>query len=228
MAVVVKEIDCQQLEGSEFRVRKVEQTTVTVRFTGIPVEIPDDCFLLSNHYIECTSRVLKGKKLQKFWYHRWMWPLGICAFGDVKTFSILRYQVVYCVVAFFIWESLCVAMGMFIIGFLAFLLSCQYITVCCTSLCLVEKQPIVEGHSRLNDFVDINVSHVSAKYAIALDAGYGCLCTKSGTIKLQVFNPKALEDINSAREHSVGLFFLSIAMMGWTGLCIYSNASVLT
>ena len=223
MVVVLSKTDCQQREGRDFGVKKVERTTVTAKFIGVPIEIPNDCFSMSNYFIECTNDVLKWK-LHKFWYHRWMWLLGIWVFGE-------RCRVVkYCLVAFFIWESLCVAKGIFIISFLVFVLSCQYLTVCWASLLPVKKQPIVEGHSMLNDFVDININHVSAKYmyAVARDEGYGRLCTESGMIRFQVFNRKGLEYMSSARDYSVGMFFVSITLMGWAGFCIYCNGSVFT
>ena len=118
MAVVVNKTGYQQIQGGDFSSRRVEQTTVTAQFTGTDVDIPNNCFLNSNHFIECTNGMLEGKKLRKFWYYRWMWQLHVC-----------KLYVLYCIACFFVWIHLGVAIGMFIGSLLLLALSCQYITV---------------------------------------------------------------------------------------------------
>ena len=58
-----------------------------------------------------------------------------------------------------------------------------------------------------------------------------CICTE-----LEVIDPRAVKYMNSAKRHSVAMFVLSIAQLGWALLGIYmymylgaySNGSVFT
>ena len=119
MAVVVNKTDYQQLQGSDFSSRKVEQTTVIAQFTRTAVDVPNDCFLQSNHFIKCTNVVKKGRKLCKFLYGRWMWQI-----------HFWKLYIVYCIACFFVWVHLAVAIVIFLSSFPLFCLSVQYIVIC--------------------------------------------------------------------------------------------------
>ena len=221
MAVVVSKTGRQEVQSTDFSAKKVEQTTVSAKFTGKKVNIPKDCFLWSNHFIECTNGYLEGKKkLHKFWYRSWMFYL-----------CINQLYVAYCFACFFVWIHLGFAIGVFICSLLLFTLGCQYIMVCSRSLHLVRKQPVVDGLSSLNDFVEVNVNHLSAEYAVARDAGYGRLCAESGMIEFQVFNREAVKYMNTATARSGAIFCLSMAQLVWAFIWICvgaaSNGSVI-
>ena len=138
---------------------------------------------------------------------------------------VCKLYVAYCVACFFVWIHLGVAIGVFICSFLVFILACQYGTVCCRSLLVVKKQPTVDGLSSLNDFVEVNVNHLSAEYAVAWDAGYGRLCAKSGMIEFQVFSREAVKYMNSALMRTVAMLLVSMAQLMWAFLWICIGAA---
>ena len=208
MALVVNKADHQQVEASNFSAGRAEQTTIKAKFTGETVHIPDDCFLKSNHYIKTTNGLLEGKKLRKFWYIRYMW----------------RLYALYCIICIFAWVHLGFALGVFIGSLLLFLLSCQYVKVSCISLRCVKKQPVIDGLSSLNEFVEVDVKRLSAEYAVARDAGYGRLCAESGKIEFQVFSPRAIQHMNSAQRRSVTMLILCVLQMIWASVWTYNAA----
>lgn len=154
------------------------------------------------------------KKLHKFWYPNWMFHLWDC-----------ELYVYYCIACFLVWIHLGVAIGVFICSFLLFILACQYITVCSRSLYHVKKQPVIDGLSSLHDFVEVNINHLSAEYAVARDAGYGRLCAESGMIKFQVFDRQAVKYMNSATVRSGVIFLLSMVQLVWASTWIFITAT---
>lgn len=118
-----------------------------------------------------------------------------------------------------------VAIGVLVFSFLFSLLFCQYLNVSCKTLPRVRKQPVILGLEAENDFVEVNINHLSTEHVIAQNAGYGRMASATGMIEFQVFSPKAIGSMSRASGWSVIMFILCLIQIPWGCLWLYVGAT---
>lgn len=210
MALEVKHTTSRSVATGGFEAGRFQHTSLSAKLIGKDVIVHNNCFSQTNHKIDRSRDFIpKDIKLRKFWY----------------SSGLREVYFVYSFACIFAFLQFVVAAVVVIVSFLCSILFLQYMTVCCYTLPRVKKQPVIPGLGSLNDFVEININHLSAEYATAHNAGYGQLIAAKGTIKFQVFHPRVIGLMNEATNWSVIMFLMCLVQILWGCVFIYLGAA---
>ena len=189
----------------------VNHTDVKVKDVSVRVEVPTNCFSMTNHMLTQIKDYLPpGVTLKHFTFFPYLQWMIFIAF-------LLSF------LAIFAWV---VSIIMFCIVLVCFALTCQYVHVCCKSLPWLRLVPVIDGLTLLNSHIEVEVNHIEGTFLKAREAGLGQVVASSGKIKFLVMKPRMAGYIARSRVVSMLLFMLGFVALILTIVFLIANCIV--
>ena len=208
MSVKVQKIQASQCETVE---AEVNYTVLTVNDVGTPAKVSNDSFGRANFIIHNSQEYIPSQyKLHQFVYLH----------GFLHIFFI--YFVVS-IIAFVHWIASLIVL---VISVMIFLLSCQYIHVCRTTIPWMMKLPVMNLGGALNKFIEVDIKNINGAFLDAKEANIGCVTAQGAKMKFLLISPVMLYAIRKSIKITIVLFTVSFFDIIFAFVLLYVNGSI--
>lgn len=189
----------------------VEHTDIRVRNVGRRVDIPQNCFSMTNHMLkQIRGYVPEGVHIKQFIF-----------FPSLQWIIVTAFILSYIFVFHFITNII-----VLVIVINVFLLVCQYAYICYYFLPWLFLVPIKDDIHSLNEHIEVDFTHVEGVYLSAREAGLFAGAGVNGKIKFLVMKTKMAEHIFRSRQFTIFLFVFGFVTIIYQ--CIFLLVNIIS
>ena len=211
MSVKVQKLQVQAAGQHDTVGAEVNYTELTVNDVGTPTKVSNDSFARTNFIIRNSREYIPSQyKLYRFVYLH----------GFLRIFFL--YFVVS-IVAFVHWIASLIVL---VISIMIFLLSCQYIHVCRTTIPWMIKLPVMNLGDTLNTFIEVDIKNINGVFLDAKEASIGCVASRGAKMKFLLISPEMHFAFLKSVRMSIFLFIVAFLDISFGLVFLYFNASI--